>query len=92
MTRLTNLERAFAEIGSDRPHAIMTFFDYRTLAYRNMIAELAVNQRLPTIFSSRLFVDAGGFMSTARMRRKASVVWRATWTEFSGEQNRASCQ
>ena len=54
---------AFAEIESDRPHAILTFFDYRTLAYRNMIAELAVNQRLPTIFSSRLFVDAGGLMS-----------------------------
>jgi putative tryptophan/tyrosine transport system substrate-binding protein len=63
VTRLTNLERAFADIKSDRPHAILTFFDYRTLAYRGMIAEFAVNQRLPTIFSSRLFVDAGGFMS-----------------------------
>ena len=63
VTRLTNLERAFAEIKSDRPHAILTFFDYRTLAYRSMIAEFAVNQRLPTIFSSRLFVDAGGLMS-----------------------------
>ena len=28
-----------------------------------MIAEFAVNKRLPTIFSSRLFVDAGGLMS-----------------------------
>ncbi|HEY2033740.1 MAG TPA: ABC transporter substrate-binding protein [Rhizomicrobium sp.] len=63
VTRLTNLERAFAEIKSDRPHAILTFFDYRTLAYRSMIAEFAVSQRLPTIFSSRLFVDAGGLMS-----------------------------
>ena len=64
---------------------ILTFFDYRTLAYRNMIAELAVNQRLPTIFSSRLFVDAGGLMSYGRgCSRKASVVWRATWTELSG--------
>jgi putative ABC transport system substrate-binding protein len=63
VTRLTNLERAFAEIKSDRPHAMLTFFDYRTLAYRSMIAEFAVSQRLPTIFSSRLFVDAGGLMS-----------------------------
>jgi putative ABC transport system substrate-binding protein len=63
VTRLTNLERAFAEIQSDRPHAILTLFDYRTLAYRSMIAEFAVNQRLPTIFSSRVFVDAGGLMS-----------------------------
>jgi putative tryptophan/tyrosine transport system substrate-binding protein len=63
VTRLTNLEGAFAAIKSDRPDAILTFFDYRTLAYRSMISEFAVNQRLPTIFSSRLFVDAGGFMS-----------------------------
>jgi ABC-type uncharacterized transport system substrate-binding protein len=63
VTRLTNLERAFAEIKSDRPHAMLIFFDYRTLPYRSMIAEFAVNQRLPTIFSSRLFVDAGGLMS-----------------------------
>ena len=28
-----------------------------------MIAELAVIRHLPTIFSSRLFVDAGGLMS-----------------------------
>jgi putative ABC transport system substrate-binding protein len=63
VTRLTNLERAFAEIKSDRPHAMLIFFDYRTIAYRSMIAQFAVNQRLPTIFSSRLFVDAGGLMS-----------------------------
>jgi ABC-type uncharacterized transport system substrate-binding protein len=63
VTRLTNLERAFAEIKSDRPQAMLTFFDYRTLAYRSMIAEFALNQRLPTIFSSRFFVDAGGLMS-----------------------------
>ena len=63
VTRLTNLERAFAEIESDRPDAILTFFDYRTLAYRSLIAEFAINKRLPTIFSSRLFVDAGGLMS-----------------------------
>ena len=63
VTRLTNLERAFAQIESDRPHAILTFFDYRTPGYRSMIAEFAIDQRLPTIFSSRLFVDAGGLMS-----------------------------
>jgi putative ABC transport system substrate-binding protein len=63
VTQLTNLERAFAEIESDRPDAIMTFFDYKTLAYRGIIAEFAVNKQLPTIFSSRLFVDAGGLMS-----------------------------
>ena len=50
VTRLTNLERAFAQIESDRPHAILTFFDYRTLGYRSMIAEFAIDQRLPTIF------------------------------------------
>ena len=63
VTRLRNLERAFAQIESDRPGAMVTFFDYRTLAYRNMIAEFAAKQHLPTIFASRPFVDAGGLMS-----------------------------
>jgi putative ABC transport system substrate-binding protein len=63
VTRLTELERAFAQIATDRPHAMLTLFDYRTLAYRGMIAEFAAKQRLPTIFASRLFVDAGGLMS-----------------------------
>jgi len=63
VTRLTNLERAFAQIDSDRPHAMLTFFDYKTIAYRSMIVEFAAKQQLPAIFASRLFVDAGGLMS-----------------------------
>jgi putative ABC transport system substrate-binding protein len=63
VTRLTNLEHAFAQIESDRPDAMLTFFDYRTVAYRSIIAEFAAKQHLPTIFASRLFVDAGGLMS-----------------------------
>jgi putative tryptophan/tyrosine transport system substrate-binding protein len=63
VTRLTDLERAFAQIETDRPNAMLTLFDYRTLAYRGMIAEFAAKQQLPTIFASRVFVDAGGLMS-----------------------------
>src|SRR5262245_41010698 len=34
VTRLANLERAFGQIKSDRPHAMLIFLDYRTIAYR----------------------------------------------------------
>jgi len=63
VTRLANLERAFAQIESERPDALLTLFDYKTIAYRRIIAEFAARQRLPSIFAARLFVDAGGLMS-----------------------------
>ena len=63
VSRLADLEGAFAQIEQDRPQALLTFSDHRTIAYRNMIADFAAAHRLATIFSMRLFVDAGGMMS-----------------------------
>jgi putative ABC transport system substrate-binding protein len=38
-------------------------FDYRTVRYRELIAEFSIRNRLPAIFGSRGSVDAGGLMS-----------------------------
>jgi thioredoxin-related protein len=62
-TQLAGFEGAFAQIEQDRPQALLTFSDHRTIGYRNMIADFAAAHRLATIFSMRLFVDAGGMMS-----------------------------
>ncbi|HUP94937.1 MAG TPA: ABC transporter substrate-binding protein, partial [Burkholderiales bacterium] len=63
VTRLENLQAAFARISANRPDAILAMFDYRTLLYRDLIAEFATRNKLPAIFGSRESVDAGGLMS-----------------------------
>jgi hypothetical protein len=49
VTRLSELESAFVQIEQDRPQALLTFSDHRTIAYRNMIADFAAAHRLATI-------------------------------------------
>jgi putative tryptophan/tyrosine transport system substrate-binding protein len=63
VTRLDDLQAAFARMSAGRPDAILAMFDYRTLLYRELIAEFATRNRLPTVFGSRESVDAGGLMS-----------------------------
>jgi putative tryptophan/tyrosine transport system substrate-binding protein len=81
ITRLDGLRNAFARMIRDRPDAILTLFDARTLAYRELIAEFALKNRLPTSFASQESVEAGGFMSYGphlgeQFRRGASYVSR----------------
>ena len=63
VTRLENLQAAFGRMSAHRPDAILAMFDYRTLLYRELIAEFATRNKLPAIFGSRESVDAGGLMS-----------------------------
>ena len=63
VTRLQDLQTAFGRMSANRPDAILAMFDYRTLLYRELIAEFATRNKLPAIFGSRESVDAGGLMS-----------------------------
>jgi putative ABC transport system substrate-binding protein len=63
VTRVADLEQAFAQMNASRPDAIFVLFDYRTLIYRQLIAEFAAKNRLPTMFGTREAVDTGGLMS-----------------------------
>jgi putative ABC transport system substrate-binding protein len=63
VTRLEDLQAAFARMSAHRPDAILAMFDYRTLLYRELIAEFATRNGLPTTFGSRESVDVGGLMS-----------------------------
>ena len=63
VTRVEDLQASFARISANRPDAILVMFDYRTVAYRQLIAEFAIKHRLPAMFGSRGSVDAGGLMS-----------------------------
>jgi putative tryptophan/tyrosine transport system substrate-binding protein len=60
-----DVPKAFDAMTRRRPHAIMSFVSPLTTAYRPIIVEFALKQRLPTIFEVRADVEAGGLMSYA---------------------------
>jgi putative ABC transport system substrate-binding protein len=54
---------AFEEAMRQRANALIVGIDTLTQANSQLIIELAIKHRLPTIFMSREFVDAGGLMT-----------------------------
>ena len=57
------IESAFATFASQRVGAIMVGADATLLVQRQRIAELAIQDRLPSMFVNREYVEAGGLMS-----------------------------
>jgi putative ABC transport system substrate-binding protein len=58
-----DFESAFEAALSERTDALITFGDPLTNTHRRRIMEFAAQSRLPTMYTSREFVDAGGLMS-----------------------------
>lgn len=59
----SNYANAFALITQHRPHAIFLARHPTHYANRQLIADFAVEQRMPGIYPFREFVEAGGLMS-----------------------------
>ena len=55
--------RAFAAMARDRAHALLVGATSTFLAHRSRLAEFAVKGRLPTMYSFRENVEAGGLMA-----------------------------
>jgi putative ABC transport system substrate-binding protein len=60
-----DFERAFATMARERVDALLVHATSTFLAHRSRLAELAVNGRLPTMYSFRENVEAGGLMAYA---------------------------
>jgi len=56
---------AFAAVSSSRVHAMLALGNPINFKGRQLIADFALRNRLPSIYDERLFVDAGGLMSYA---------------------------
>jgi putative ABC transport system substrate-binding protein len=54
---------AFATIVAERAQALVVVVDPLTVRYRERIVELAMKNRLPTMYGFREFVDAGGLIA-----------------------------
>ena len=61
--RPEDLEKAFASIAHKRPEALVLAPSNMFRAHLARIVELAARHRLPTTFSDRSYVEAGGLMS-----------------------------
>jgi putative tryptophan/tyrosine transport system substrate-binding protein len=60
---LISFDAAFARIETDRFNALLVLVDPFTNQHRQRIVDFAARQRLPAIYESREFVDAGGLIS-----------------------------
>jgi putative tryptophan/tyrosine transport system substrate-binding protein len=54
---------AFASIVAERAQALIVVVDPLTVRYRERLVELAMRNRLPTMYGFREFVDAGGLIA-----------------------------
>ena len=72
-----DFERVFGAIAGKRPDALMTTADPLIASYRARIVDFAAKHRLPSMYPSMEFVDAGGLMfyggSIPEMYRRAAV-------------------
>lgn len=60
--RREDIARAFETAHNEHADAMIVSTDTVTQANRDLIVELAAKQRLPTIYPSREFIDAGGLI------------------------------
>jgi putative ABC transport system substrate-binding protein len=76
---LQEIDRAFADLNNQRVQAFIGAADAVFFTQRQQIAELALRNRLPSMFSQREYAQAGGLMSYGEnlsdfFRRAASFV------------------
>jgi putative ABC transport system substrate-binding protein len=62
-TMIGEIDAAFASLASERPDALFVAPDAFFASHRVRLANLAAQKRIPTIYSNRDYVTAGGLMS-----------------------------
>jgi putative ABC transport system substrate-binding protein len=58
----SEFEKAFAALATERAGALMVQTDATFITHRGRIVELAARNRVPAVYGTREFVDAGGLM------------------------------
>jgi len=75
----SDIREALAEIGKHRPQGLIVLADAVALAHRQQLATFASRSKLPAVFPSRDYADAGGLLAyganwTEVFRQAASLV------------------
>jgi putative tryptophan/tyrosine transport system substrate-binding protein len=58
-----DIEPEFAKVGEERIDGVIVVFDSMTFFYRGKLADIAIRNRMPTIFNFRQYVQSGGLIS-----------------------------
>jgi putative tryptophan/tyrosine transport system substrate-binding protein len=66
-----DFERTFAAITRERPDALLLLGDPLTFRERGQIAKFAARNRLPALYDSRVYVEAGGLIAYGPNFREA---------------------
>ena len=66
----SDIRDALAQVGKGRPQGLIVLADAISLAHRNRLANFAARAKLPAVFPSRDFADAGGL-----------IAYGARWTD-----------
>jgi putative ABC transport system substrate-binding protein len=59
----SDIRDALAQVGKGRPQGLIVLADAISLAHRNRLANFAARAKLPAVFPSRDFADAGGLIA-----------------------------
>ena len=75
----TTLDAAFVTLTKDRPDALMVPADTFLVSQRNRIAQFAIENKLPSVYTFREYIEAGGLIAYTPnyhdlFRRAASYV------------------
>jgi putative tryptophan/tyrosine transport system substrate-binding protein len=75
-----DFERAFQMATKERSNALITVTNFMFSRYLKRIADLAIKNRLPSMYERSEYVEAGGLMSMQRMMHTCSGVPQFTST------------
>jgi putative ABC transport system substrate-binding protein len=59
----TTLDAAFATVTKDRPDALMVPADTFLVSQRSRIAQFAIENKLPSVYTFREYIEAGGLLA-----------------------------
>src|SRR5262249_58473873 len=60
----TTLDAAFVTLTKDRPNAFLVPADTFLVSQRSRIAQFAIGNKLPSVYSFRAYIEAGGLTTS----------------------------
>jgi len=83
-----DFDDAFRAIAQDGSRILLVLSGPSFATQRAHIVDLAIQHRLPTMFTFKYYVEAGGLMSYGVIRFRYFAALRRLWPRFSGGQSR----
>jgi putative tryptophan/tyrosine transport system substrate-binding protein len=87
-----DFDKVFAALSKERPDGLYVLGGPLMFANEKRTADFALKSRLPSVYSNREGVEAGGLMSYGGDLAKATGASHISWTEFSKVRSLPTCR